>query len=1073
MKNLLRGCLKVYRLAALFTAVIFSSAVNCLDANSDVDIFHYVLAEGSYQTVTQSGRYLPVVDQADVVVAGGGISGVTAALRAAHEGRSVILLETRNYFGQEYTATYKCRTRSGIPDRASFISASMVKELTEAGTLADETVDPQALRLFLHQKVSEQPLITVYLYSMATGVIKEDNRVRGVVFSGRDGRQAVLAKSVIDATEDGRLSTAAGGELLRTMSGDKTARRFISASLPANIPAGPLNVENNSRLRNAKAFLHKGFVEIEMPVRIGEDVAGDLSRVHGETMEMSFAIRDHFQKTGWVTLITLDDYRSSLTPAPETYIDEMPLVECIDPLKPENFSSIDKLNSSIITPKGTEGIFATGRTVIQDSDDAYLINLLAIGEFAGKSASEMAAGIDEFIETEDFKPEISFSDTDLQVRELLQGIEPGRVYPGVFQHASELPVRGEYDVIVVGGGTSGAIAAISAARHGASVAVLEVLPNLGGIGSNRVSTYYWGSPWKSLLRLELGDRLHLLKSPGVGPLEKVRLSGEDKKHALHDMAVRAGVHIYYQSLGAGAVVEGNSVKGVVVENSSGRHVLLSTIVIDATGHAGIAVAAGAKYEKGRSSDGFLHEIEHGPLRNPSHLGDISTSYMKFPSYAVSLNIRESRRIVGDYIVSFPDAVRELVYPDVICRWRSNYDTHFPTSANQSDLAQDWTAILGLWRRPILGAIPYRSILPAGVNNILVAAMAYSTDHDALIGGRMQSDMEHLGEAAGLAAAMACQMHLPLREVPIGLLQDKLVALGVLRDHDVPGRRIAGGPSLEELHRQDLWRAERLEAFPPDAPAIDLEGWIARLGTGDALEAMLQIYLAGDKSIPLLRPMLGSDNRSKHEEVAVLLGMLGDRSSIPALIEFLKERNTRRFEYTLPHASSRPSVPLYWSAIILLGRFGEETAVPMMTEILSGPPPPREFGMLTRSAYGVDMFENTETCPPPLASFIIVALGRIGDPGAAESIRPFLAVSNPIDNIIRENSDFEISWGVQTNAAWSLAKLGDMSGVPFLIDLLEADQERLRNYARMLLETITGKEFGRCQHSWKEWWQTTG
>jgi len=405
------------------------------------------------------------------------------------------------------------------------------------------------------------------------------------------------------------------------------------------------------------------------------------------------------------------------------------------------------------------------------------------------------------------------------------------------------------------------------------------------------------------------------------------------------------------------------------------------------------------------------------------------------------------------VVTFDDVLHERLFPDTICRWRSNYDTHFPNSANQSDRAQDWTAILGLWRKPILGSIPYRSLLPQGLEGILVSAMAYSCDHDALVGGRMQGDLEHLGEAAGVAAAMACRLGVPLRQVPIDRLQEELVRLGVLRGDDVAGQRVAHSPSLDALHRQDLWRAEREQQFPPSARKLpSLQEAVDRLGTANAIDAMTPLYLAGDESIPWLRPRLESDNVRAREEAAVLLGLLGDRSAVPALMTFLETRNPRRFCYTLPEASSRPSVPLYWSAAILWGRFGERGAVPWMMDILRSTPP-EAYALLHRAAYGEDMFQSPDACPPPLASFLIVALGRIGDPRAADAVRPFLAVSAPV-GVAEENRNFEIAWGVRTSAAWALAQLGDDAGIPVLSELRSADQALLRRYAQGLLEELS-------------------
>lgn len=1081
-----------YKLYSLLKGIILSSVIlmhiSCVNKTSrTLKVCNNILLSSGLPVVIQSERDIPVVGQADVVVAGGGIAGVAAALSAAEKGLSVILIETRNYFGQELTATYNCGAASGVAGPSSHLTKALLKELTDKSILSLDYINPEALRSFLLGKINGQPNIKVYLYSMPTGAVLERERVKGVVFNSRDGRQIILAKTVVDATEDGRIATAAGAKMVRQFTGDRIARRFISVRLPESLPQGSFPMDKSLGLVDDQVIIHKGYIELAVRAQIKENPAFDLSRIQEVTLEKSFNLKDKLEDRG----IILDNF----TPAPETWIDEMPVVRCLRQLNREEITSNDFSDIAVIQPEGIDGLLIAGRTVEESFQSASLQDLLSIGEFAGRSAASMAAETRNFVKVSSISASLTKTSERINVCELLEGIDPNMEYPRILQNATELPVLGEYDVLVVGGGTSGAIAAISAARNGARTAVIEILPNLGGISTNRVNGYYWGSPWKSLLRQELGDRIYLKKSTGGGPLEKVGFSGEDKKYALQDLALREGVKIYYQSLASGAVVEGNRVKGVVVENSSGRHILMADVVIDATGHAGIAVAAGADFVKGRSTDGFLHELEHGPLRDPTDLTDISTSYLKFPSSSISMNIRESRRISGDYVVTFDDVIHERVFEDIVCRWRCNYDTHFPTSANQSDLAQDWVAILGLWRRPILGSIPYRSILPKGLDNILVAGMAYSTDHDALIAARMQPDLEHLGEAAGIAAAMSSKFNITPRKLPVEQLQRELVHSGILRNEDVPSQNITEGPSAEVLHRQDFWREEREKQFPAskEVRKPSLEDFVSQLGTEKALEAMVQLYLAGEKSIPLLRPLLSlkneqifldkspsnvkfsdppdlSEYRRMQEEVAVLLGLLGDRSVVPVLLDFIKERNTRRFEYTLPQASSRPSLPLYWTSVILLGRFGEEKAVPAMLELLALSPSPEELKMLKRSAYGLDMFKSADITTPTLASFIIVSLGRIGDSKAADAIRPFLTVSGQLD-ISSENLDFETKWGLQTNAAWALAKMGDFSGVPVLINLLNDDQAMVRNYAKNLLESITGQQLGSEPETWEKWWQS--
>ncbi|MBP8255678.1 MAG: FAD-dependent oxidoreductase [Opitutaceae bacterium] len=1014
--------------------------------------------------VTQSPRDLPVVAQADVIVAGGGVAGVVAALQAAETGRSVVLLESRNYYGQELTATDRCTTFEGAPPTSLPLARALLEEMGKKGVIRGDRLDPKRLRALLVQKIVAQPRITPYFFAQPTEVVSDGGRVHGVIFASRDGRQVALAPVVIDATEDARLAASAGARFVHTWKGNNTARRYIAIASNAALAPGNRSVPARFDLQGERVVIHPGYIELAIDANIGPDIAVDLSKYQARTFAASFLIRDYLETEG----IKFEEF----SPAFEAWFDRVPVVACREPLRESEISTLDFSRLSSVQPEGVEGLLIAGRTVAADDRLAGLASLMCTGELAGRSAAETAiaarpADLHLLTSKKSLPPEDMQS---LRVAEYLHGIEADRSYPLIRTAARQLPVRGEFDVVVAGGGTSGAIAAISAARSGARVAVLEILPNLGGISSNRVNSYYWGNPAKSLLRQELGTRIKLTKSDFPGGLEKVGFSGDDKKYALQDMALAAGVQIYYQTLVAGAVVDGSQVKGVVAENAAGRHVLLAKVVIDTTGRAAVAVAAGAGSAKGRSTDGFLHEIEHGPLRDPTNLRDVSRSYLLNQSEAPSMNIRESRRVIGDYVVTFDDAVHERVFPDIICRWRSNYDTHFPNSANMTEEAQNWVAILGQWRRPISGTIPYRSILPQGLDNILVAAMAYSTDHDMLTAARMQQDMEHLGEAAGVAAAMSARRGVAPRQLPVREIQTELVRRGVLEPKDVPGIATSGAPSQESLHQQDFWRAERERAFPPDAKPIPLEGHVSNLGTPNALESMVQLYLAGTQSAPLLRPLLAADRIEVREEAAVILGLIGDRSAIPALLGFLQTRNLRTFEFKLPGASSRSSVPLFWSSIILLGRFGEKAAAPLMEEMLAKlSPSDPSFGSTAR---GLRQPSQIGGSPASFASFLITSLGRIGDPKAIPVIRPFLKVARPL-HIKDENIDFEVAWGVRSNAAVALASLGDLSGLPVLVELLESQQSLLHQYAERLLESITGQRLGPESGPWREWLRQTG
>ena len=75
-------------------------------------------------------------------------------------------------------------------------------------------------------------------------------------------------------------------------------------------------------------------------------------------------------------------------------------------------------------------------------------------------------------------------------------------------------------------------------------------------------------------------------------------------------------------------MERDRITGVMVENAAGRQVILAEMVIDATGHGDVAAAAGATFTKGRTSDGFLHEVDRNGLRDPTNVEDMTAFLMK-------------------------------------------------------------------------------------------------------------------------------------------------------------------------------------------------------------------------------------------------------------------------------------------------------------------------------------------------------------------------------------------------------------------------------------------------------------
>jgi flavin-dependent dehydrogenase len=980
-------------------------ALTAQHASAAPQIQHFSRLPAGQVTLEQSARDVPVTCRADVVVSGGGVSGVVAALRAAAEGLSVILVEERNCLGYEAATCWAMQsTGEQLSDRLEQASRVLTELKRNKATDASRPLDPAACQGVFHRMVAAQKNIRVFLFTLPVGVVVDRGAVCGVVVTNHAGRQVLLAKAVIDATEDSRLAAAAGAPFQETEVSQQTFRRLVrcepmpTGNLPQTLPAV-------SGADECRIEVQKPYLAITCTFPASADAAKAWTRAQVSTLKQA-AILQNLLTSG-------QQGPKKFVVSPEVAPLQRPAV---------SLRAAGKVSESMaddcLRPARVEGLVMARTTDTLETS-------LVCGEMAGRLASRLASKSAGFVETIARRTTASAPGRDRQVREMSSGPDSTVAYPVLKQKATSLPISSQVDVVVVGGGTSGALSAIAAARRGVSVALVEVLPNLGGTSSNRVNTYYWGVPWKSVLSEEIDQPIKTHREAGPTGLDKVAFSGEDKKVSLMELAVKAGVQILFRSFGAGAVTDGNRVVGVVVENASGRHVIRAKVVIDATGHGDVAVAAGAAFDLGRPTDGFLMEAEHGPLRDAVDAEDISKFYVRSPQVALSMNIRESRRIRCDYTVTMEDVLRGRRFPDVVARWRSNYDTHFPHSSQDTDVAQDLMAILGLFRKPFWGSIPYRAILPRGLDGILVVGKAYSTTHDALIGGRMQRDLQHLGEAAGVAAALACQKNTTPRALPIDQLQTELVRLRVLLPEE-----------LAESH-----------AVATDTPRIDLRATAARLGTLDCLDAMVDLYRAGPVAADALLPLLKDADPSRRTEAALVLGMLGRREAAEVLLERLQARDRRTFAFTLPNASNIPSVPVYCSAVILLGRLRVQEAAEPIRKLL----------------------EDRKSCPPQVASFAIVALGRLGDVAAVDVIRPWLNATRPTD-VREENTQFEAHWGVRTNAARTLARLGDDSGVPLLIELLDADQARLRDYARRLLEEIAGRSYGKDRKAWEQWWE---
>src|SRR5512136_2146005 len=175
-----------------------------------------------------------------------------------------------------------------------------------------------------------------------------------------------------------------------------------------------------------------------------------------------------------------------------------------------------------------------------------------------------------------------------------------------------MEIYGEFDVVVVGGGTSGVAAAIAASRAGANTILIERLGTLGGqlnvSGPPGFAYAYMFNPRGEQIIAGIMEETHsrLLKEghavPHTTPDFRIGYSFSlvDPDYwglLIFEMMAENNVHLLLYSLAVDVLKDGNAVKGVMVENTSGRQAVLGKVVIDCTGEAHIAARAGAPYEQ--------------------------------------------------------------------------------------------------------------------------------------------------------------------------------------------------------------------------------------------------------------------------------------------------------------------------------------------------------------------------------------------------------------------------------------------------------------------------------------------
>ncbi len=508
---------------------------------------------------------------------------------------------------------------------------------------------------------------------------------------------------------------------------------------------------------------------------------------------------------------------------------------------------------------------------------------------------------------------------------------------------------GEYDVIVVGLGTAGAMAAITAAGEGLRVLGIESLSMAGGSSTaGGVLGYYYG--FKGGLYRKIDSEAHtfdtdFVKTGGVGEGQKIAIL--DRYFKIDNIDCR------YRASFVGAITasyDSRRITGISYIQNGVTHSASAKYVIDCTAEASVCMAAGCEMQGGRVSDnrfqpyssvyfkssgassiGYAY-IDNGCVDqyDPDDFGSnilkSSTSYVhlrdnysdhSYYGIAPLIGLREGYKIVGEENIDFTSMIAgDFCDKPVYYGW-SNLDNHGKDSALEDRIYQDFITLCGLWGYGVSIPVPMGALIPKGWSGLLVAGRNVADDHNLAMGLRMKDDCHKSGEAAAELAALAIKQDIPAKQVDVDLLREKLFATGCLKPED---RVMLERQQSDEKYEYPLWcddDAKLAEGLASDAPGYYM--WSAKsLG-----------------KVGLLVSLLDSESENARANSAIALSMLDGQipdASIPRLMTVLYETALTRDGY-VPNTGRKYINFRSVSAICALGRLARAESVEFLRELL--------------------------------------------------------------------------------------------------------------------------------------------
>lgn len=629
-----------------------------------------------------------------------------------------------------------------------------------------------------------------------------------------------------------------------------------------------------------------------------------------------------------------------------------------------------------------------------------------------------------------------------------------------------------YDVVVAGGGTAGAMAAIAAARAGLQVALVEPNYALGGTGTvGGVSSYWFGCRYSDIRWVdrkvgEIMDELSLGAHDGLWG-ETDSWNPDIKATVLLEAALEAGIAIFFGYTVFGVWMQDGNVAGLCAAGMDGVRFLAGAYLLDATGDGDVAAFAGADWEYGAGEEQLAYWASlaqyptAGSYKNnfsammlPSDPVDATRFTLCARHYGGRLFdhgsypcVRESRHIRGKYRLTLRDLMMHLPHPDTLYTCYSNFDPKGKVTAD--------TVYCGLLPQQTLIEIPLSCLLPVDgqgkpVRHLYVLGKAISASHDVFPSIRMQPDLMHQGSQLGGLIGRCVRLGLRPEELPPAVLRQLLTDLS----DDPLSAPQEGGLTLRQsvealdshtkTHWVDMDFTGRERCFQPYVAVMCAERREVlplleeRLKTTDDTadrRVLLRCQLwHGDNRhlqefLKMLEDDLAGDELPARAGACTCAQLLPDHGVMPEMVYDLN---------TLAWVTGDVAAPFYRVYVLLMRN-------------------PRDYHSLTAGIF------------PYIESFAYVA-ARNGSPGLLELTESLAdlpelasAESLPEENLLKQR------FLMLRYLLWSaLARQGRDAGYRGLLRCLQSPVLPIRLSAESVLCRLTGNPRGKAPAWWGAW-----